>query len=126
MAAESRSELSDSQAQVPENEKTKKNGVSVRGVDWGRVDINMCHIAVKSQERAEGGRPQVILSFGKLWAMLETSYLNVILLKCYLLSNYLQFINTTDFEQLGQHPYELKLQKRFCVLNTDGKNKYLW
>lgn len=65
---------SDSQAQVLENEKRKKNWLSVRGVDRGRVYINMCHTAVNPQERAEScrGKPHCTPRFGKLWAIWES------------------------------------------------------
>lgn len=52
-ASESHCGLSDSQAQVLENKKTKST-VLVRGADWGRVDISMCHTAFKSKARTGG------------------------------------------------------------------------
>lgn len=54
MAAESHSELSDSQEQVAENEKTKRYWVS--GADWGRADINMLYATTRSQSDEGGGK----------------------------------------------------------------------
>lgn len=53
MAAHTHYELSDSQAQVLKNEKTKSDRVSARGVDWGQAGITTSQTAVRSKSNWE-------------------------------------------------------------------------
>lgn len=68
--------------------KNKKNSVSVRDVDWGRVDINM-----RSNPKGVGGG-----GYTKSWKTLRN--VGRIHTKLYLVSQKLQLINPADFEQI--------------------------